>query len=152
MISSKAAEPAAQANGAAAAGAAGGGKNGTDGKDEPKGMSMAADAKAFLTAALDAKSQDGVADKLVDHVLEELTGVEARWLGGVKPVFRKLLEAARNEDLTDARFIAVLEKAAKEMPDLFKKMDAKALSDAFESAMGAACVNGAVQGFMKRKV
>jgi len=86
----------------------------------------------------------------VDNVLEELTGVEAKWLGGVKPYFRKLLLAARDENISDAQFIAVLEKAQKDMPELFAKLDIKALETAFNNAMSPAVVNGAVQGFMKR--
>jgi phage gp29-like protein len=130
-----------------------------DNDDEPPGPKDEKDgkdktdvaAKAFLTAALEAKAHDQVADKLVDNVLEDLTGVEAKWLGAVKPFFRHLVEAARSENLTDAQFIAVLERAQKQMPELFTQLNHQALADTLEAAMGAACVNGAVQGFMKRK-
>ncbi len=108
-------------------------------------------AKEFFAAALEAKAHDAVADKLVDNVLEELGPVEARWLGGVKPYFRKLIDAALDEKLTDAQFIRVLDRAQKEMPELFGKLDVKALQDALEAAMGAACVNGAVQGWVRRR-
>ncbi|MHC1762913.1 MAG: DUF935 family protein [Verrucomicrobiia bacterium] len=108
-------------------------------------------AKAFLSAALEAKANDAVADKLVANVLEDLTGVEAKWLGGVKPFFRDLIEAARDAKLSDAQFIAVLERAQKNMPELFGKLNLQALQDSLEAAMGAACVNGAVQGFMRRR-
>ena len=117
--------------------------------NQPKDTNMAA--KAFADSVLEAKDAS-VADKLISNVLEDLTGVEAKWLGGVKPFFRKLVEAARDENLTDDQFLAALDKAQKDMPELFGKLDKQSLEEAFYSALSAATVNGAIRGFMSRKV
>ena len=93
-------------------------------------------------------------DKLADNVLENLTSVQARWLAGVKPFFRALIERA--DKMTDEQWRtegeAVLAKARRELPELFDKLDADALATAMEEAMGAAVVNGAVKGALKRKI
>lgn len=89
-------------------------------------------------------------DSLVDNVLEGLTGVQARWLGGVKPFFARLVKLAQDDRISDADFVQALEAAQREIPELFDKLDHEALATAMENAMGAACVNGAVKGFLKR--
>ena len=89
-------------------------------------------------------------DKLTDNVIESLTGVEARWLGAVKPFFQKLVATAANEKVTDAEFERVLVQARGQFPELFGKLDKDALAEALEGAMGAACVNGALEGAMRR--
>jgi len=89
-------------------------------------------------------------DKLVDNVLEDLTGIEAKWLAGVKPLFVSLVEAAQNEQLSDAEFARVLERARAQLPELFNQLDHDAIANALEGALGAAVVNGAIQGSMKR--
>ncbi len=92
----------------------------------------------------------GATDKVLDRALEGLTGVAARWLGGVKPFFRGLVAKARDETVSDADFVRALERAAKEMPELFSRLDSKALEEAMEEAMGAAMVNGASRGALRR--
>lgn len=103
------------------------------------------------TDRTDIRAKDA-SEKLTDRVLEDLTGVEAKWLAGVKPFFARLVRLAKDEKLSDAEFIAALEKARREMPELFTKLNAKAVADALEGAMGAACVNGALRGAMVRRV
>jgi phage gp29-like protein len=89
-------------------------------------------------------------DQLINTTLENLTGVSARWLAGVKPFFRKLIQAARDERVTDAELVQTLEAAQKQFPELFNKLNKEALAEALEASMGAACVNGAVKGFLAR--
>jgi phage gp29-like protein len=89
-------------------------------------------------------------DKLTNNVMENLTGVQARWLSGVKPYFRELIAAAKNGDLSDRQFIATLERAQKHFPELFNKLDRTHLAQALEKAMGAAAINGAVGAYMRR--
>lgn len=93
-------------------------------------------------------------DQLTENVLEKLTSVQARWLAGVKPFFRSLIERA--DKMTDEEWRtegeAVLLKARRELPELFDKLDADALAEAMEEAMAAAVVNGAVKGALKRKL
>jgi phage gp29-like protein len=85
-------------------------------------------------------------DKVVDHVLENLTGVEAKWLGVVKPIFARLVAAAQDGKVSDAQFVQVLEQAQQQMPELFRAMDHNALEDALYKSMSAAVVNGALKG------
>jgi phage gp29-like protein len=99
------------------------------------------------SAAIQAKDST---EQLIDHTLENLTGVSARWLAGVKPFFRKLIVAARDERVSDAELVQTLEAAQKEFPELFNKMNKEALAEALEAAMGAAVVNGAVRGYLAR--
>jgi phage gp29-like protein len=104
------------------------------------------------TEARAIRAGNNATDQLIDNTLENLTGVSARWLAGVKPFFKKLIEAARDERVSDAELVQTLEAAQKEFPELFSKLDTKALSDALEASLGAACVNGAVRGYMRRNV
>lgn len=90
-------------------------------------------------------------EKLIDHALEDLTGVEARWLGDVKPFFRELIIKAQSADVSDAEFVRFLEQASKKMPELFGRLDHEAVAGALENAMSAALVNGAAKGFMTRR-
>jgi phage gp29-like protein len=90
-------------------------------------------------------------EQVIENTLESLTGVSAKWLGAVKPFFRKLVQAAQDGSVSDAEFVQALEAAYREMPELFDKLDHDALAEALEASMGAACVNGAVQGYLDRK-
>jgi phage gp29-like protein len=130
-------------------GQATGGIFGGKGTETDENPDPNADAKENGESAT-AKAKSAATEKLSNNVLENLTGVEAKWLGGVKPYFRRLCATALSSQVTDAEFIATLEKARKEMPELFNKLDGKALAKAMEDAMGAAVVNGAVRGAMKR--
>lgn len=141
-------------------GAAGAGGNGSDGNNGGDGMGddKGSD-KGMGNGMADDKGGDkggegmmamGATDKVLDRALEGLTGVAARWLGGVKPFFRGLVAKARDETVSDADFVRALERAAKEMPELFSRLDSKALEEAMEEAMGAAMVNGASRGALRR--
>lgn len=89
-------------------------------------------------------------NKLRNRVLEDLTGVEAKWLGPVKPFFDQLLAYAENDNVTDAELIATIEASAKAMPELFGKMDTKVLADDLERAMTSALVNGVSKGTRRK--
>lgn len=91
-------------------------------------------------------------NQLADHVMESLTGVESRWLAGVRPYFARLIALAQSDRVSDDDFIQALERAALEMPELFDRMDTKALQDAMEAAMGAAVVNGALDASRTRRL
>jgi phage gp29-like protein len=92
-------------------------------------------------------------DETIDRLLESVSGVEARWLGGLKPHYRELVLMARNAS-SDEEFgrqlQAVVDRSARSFPELFGKMDVEFLADRLEGVMGAACVNGAVNGYLKR--
>lgn len=89
-------------------------------------------------------------EKLAENILEDLTGVEAKWLAGAKPFFRRLVALAQSKHVTDADFIEALERAQRQIPELFARLNPQAVQDALERAMGAAVVNGAVDGYLKR--
>ncbi len=115
-----------------------------DGQDDEPSSPATATARAVLVQAKSAQ------EKLAERVLEDLTGVEAKWLAGAKPFFRRLVALAQSKHVTDGDFIEALERAQRQIPDLFDKLDPRAVQDALERAMGAAVVNGAVAGFLKR--
>lgn len=101
------------------------------------------------------QAADGIRDadrKLADAVMESLTGVQAEWLGGARPYFVQLIQAAQSTKISDAEFVRLLEAAAKNVTsELAPLLNTEALAGALDAAMGAAVVNGAVQGWMKRK-
>lgn len=90
--------------------------------------------------------------KLADAVAESITGIEAQWLKGARPWFQRMVAAAQNQNTTDAEFIALIERAQRHLPDeIAPLLDTRSLALAMEKAMGAAAVNGAVQGYLDRK-
>lgn len=123
-------------------------EGGTDTKAEEDAEGKVA---ARFGGSLTPPIQASATDKLIENVLEDLTGIEARWLGGVKPFFRELIVMAKDESITDDQFVAKLKKAQKSFPELFDKLDMDSLAKALEASMGAAVVNGAVQGFLDRR-
>ena len=110
-------------------------------------LTLAGQAKSGGGTCLQARAKDSA---IVNRALEDLTGVSEKWLGEVKPFFHELIAKAKDETLSDADFINALAKAKNQIPELFHKLDAAALAKSFESAMGAAAVNGAVRGALDR--
>jgi phage gp29-like protein len=90
-------------------------------------------------------------DQLIERTLEDLTDVQAKWLGGLKPPLHRLIALAESKNVSDADFIAAAEKLVKEMPELFTKLKPQALAKHLEGALGAAVINGALQAAMKRR-
>ena len=93
------------------------------------------------------RAEPGPRDKLLNSVMEDVTGVSEAWLAPVKPAFVQLVSKAMDESVTDEDFERAIAKAANTMPELFDKLDTKVLQDAMERNMGAAMVNGAVKRF-----
>lgn len=81
-------------------------------------------------------------DRLSAAVLEGLTGVSRQWLGPVRPFFDRLAALAMSNTVTDEDFLAALEKARAELPELFEVLDTQALEEAFEEAVGSAMLAG----------
>jgi len=75
-------------------------------------------------------------------VLERVTGVASEWLGPVRPFFDRLAALSMSKTVTDADFIAALEKAAGELPELFDRLDTETLQLAMEDAMRRAARGG----------
>jgi phage gp29-like protein len=81
-------------------------------------------------------------EQLSGAVLEGLTGVSAEWLRPVRPFFERLAALAMSKHVTDADFLAALEQAQAQLPELFDLLDAGALQTAFERAIGSAMLAG----------
>jgi len=104
-------------------------------------------------AVVQAGGQSPADRKLADAVAESVTGIEAQWLGGARPWFAHMIAAARSETVTDAEFLQLIERAQRHLPEqIAPLLNTKALALAMEKNMGAAMVNGAVQGWLARKV
>lgn len=86
-------------------------------------------------------------DQLSASVMEGLTGVTKEWLSPVKPFFDRLAALAMSKHVTDEDFIVALEKAQKQLPELFDKLDTEALQTAFENAIGSAMLAGGVSRY-----
>ena len=84
-------------------------------------------------------------DKLTDSVMEQLTGVNAEWLGPVRPIFDKMISLAESEEVSDEELKKAVETLAEEMPELFDQINHEALQEALEEAMGSAAANGAFE-------
>ena len=99
-------------------------------------------AKAGTVDAFD-RAEPGARDKLLNTVIEDVTGVSEKWLAPVKPAFVQLINKAMDEDLSDEDFERAISKASNSMPEMFEDLDTNALQEAMERNMGAAMVNGA---------
>ena len=93
------------------------------------------------------RAEPGPRDKLLNNVIEDITGVSEAWFAPVKPAFVQLVSKAMDDKVSDADFERAVNKAASTMPELFDKLDTRVLQDAMERNMGAAMVNGAVKRF-----
>ena len=83
--------------------------------------------------------------RLAEKVLEDLTDVQAQWLGNATPIVTDLIDKANDPNLSDQDFISAVQKMAHSMPVLFDKLDHKALAKAIEKATGAAIMNGMIE-------
>jgi phage gp29-like protein len=79
---------------------------------------------------------------LVQHVLENVTGVSSEWTRPVKPYFRTLCKLAMDESVTDKDFEHALRQAQAHLPELFSELNTQKLIDAMESSMSTAFING----------
>jgi phage gp29-like protein len=86
-------------------------------------------------------------DQLSASVLEGLTGVSREWLSTVRPAFDRLAALAMSKTVSDEDFISALEKAQRDMPELFDLLNTEALQTAFEDAIGSAALAGSVSRY-----
>ena len=77
--------------------------------------------------------------------MEGLTGINAEWLGPVRPVFDKMISLAQSDEISDQQLAEAVEKLSEEMPELFDQINHEALQTALEEAMGSAAANGAFE-------
>lgn len=109
---------------------------GPDGKPLPVEAADASTVKESLTV-----------DQLSTAVLEGLTGVSREWLSPVRPFFARLAALAMSKQATDEDFLAALEKAQTQLPEIFDLMDTQALEEAFSDAIGSAALAGSVRRY-----
>lgn len=104
-----------------------------------------------MVQAADGRDGKGGDDGLMASVKARLPQVKARWLGGAKPVFERLVQAAQSERVSDAELTQMIERTRKDIPEMHAMLDGDAIKDSLEGAMGAAMVNGAVAGAERRQ-
>ena len=115
----------------------------------PTPPTAGADEKPAKARLIVAKSAN---DRLLDHVLEDLTGVQENWLGPIKPFFARLLEYAKNDNVTDAELAATIEAAANTMPELASSLNTEAVRAALERGMASSLINGVSRGVKDRRI
>jgi phage gp29-like protein len=104
---------------------------------------------ALQVAAADAMRP--AIEELSENVLEGLTGVAREWLEPVVPFFEDLARLSLSGEVSDADFIAALEAAQRELPELFDRLDTQALEEAFSEAIGSAMLAGSVARYDEPK-
>lgn len=113
-------------------------------------LMMAHRMPSTTVAAADASptvKQPLTVDRLSGAVLEGLTGVAKEWLSPVRPVFERLAALAMSNTVTDADFLAALEKSQRDMPELFEVLNKGALEEAFMNAISSAALAGSVSRY-----
>ncbi|YCM47032.1 DUF935 family protein (plasmid) [Verrucomicrobiaceae bacterium 227] len=93
------------------------------------------------------QAQPTTLDELSSEVLENLTGVTKEWLRPVRPTFERLAALAMSKQVSDEDFIGALDKAQREMPELFDRLDSEVLEKSFTEAIGSAMIAGSVSRY-----
>ncbi len=106
--------------------------------------------RQFVRAKAGDPATQSATDKLVSNVLENLSGVEAKWLGGIKPIFADLVAKAKDPGVSDADLIKAIDTAQAQFPELFGKLDVESLAGEMEKAMTSGLVNGVSRGFIRK--
>jgi phage gp29-like protein len=120
-------------------------------KPQPQPSLFAGDNMTQAKAIISAKVADSeVPERLMENVLERVTGVNHQWLAPVKPFFQAIVAKALDSHISDDDFRKTLEDARRALPELFDRLDSKAVQNALEGAMGAAMVNGAIKRDLTR--
>jgi hypothetical protein len=79
---------------------------------------------------------------LVRQAVARVVGARERWLAPVQQELDNLVKAIQNESLDDQALVRFAEQTARNLPDLFAKMDINALADALDDSLWAATVKG----------
>jgi phage gp29-like protein len=82
------------------------------------------------------------AQEIVTAAVAESIGARRRWLEPVQEQIDRLVQAAMSGEVSDADLARFAEECAREMPDLFARMDIGALAESINRALGAATVAG----------
>lgn len=118
----------------------------TGGQQPPEEPSH--ETKARLEAS-DNRTQSAIStiDQLSANVLEDLTGVTKEWLSPVRPFFERLAALAMSKTVSDEDFAEALEKAQRELPELFDRFNTEVLQESLERAIGSAMIAGSVRRY-----
>ena len=84
-------------------------------------------------------------EKLQAATRAELPRAAVAWLAAARTPLETLTMAALNPSITDADFLAMVEKFSAALPGLMEKMDHSAIATLMENAMGASMANGIAQ-------
>lgn len=82
-------------------------------------------------------------DKLLNAVIEDVTGVADQYTKPLQPVFAKLLSQIQDGKLSDEDLIKALESAEMALPGMLDEFDHVSLSQSIENTMSSASINGA---------
>jgi hypothetical protein len=94
----------------------------------PVGPAFAKDAVVDAASRAEPTSRD----KLLNNVIEDVTGVSEQWLAPVKPAFMQLVNKALSDDVSDEDLEQAITRAADTMPEMFDQLNTKALQEAME--------------------
>ena len=86
-------------------------------------------------------------DELSANVLQDLTGVTKEWLSPVRPYFERLAALAMSKQVSDEDFVEALEKAQREIPELFDQLNVSVMQGSLEKAIGSAMIAGSVSRY-----
>lgn len=120
-------------------------KSGMEKEDEIEDVKK--DEKADKLDAADQSGKRSTIEQLTANALEELTGVTKEWLAPVRPTFERLAALSMSKHVSDDDFLQALQKAQKEMPELFDRLNVKALEDSFKKSIGTAMISGSVSRY-----
>lgn len=84
-------------------------------------------------------------ESLVENIGQGLTGVARKWLGPIKPSLMRLVKLAQDGRVSDADFIAELEKMQRSAPDMMGMLDAESLEDSIMQAVSTAALLGSTE-------
>lgn len=101
--------------------------------------------------AVQAQAADTTDERYAAAVAESVTGVERKWLEGVRPFFLDLVKKAQDPKVTEEEFLQIVSAAKRRIgPELAGSINTQSLALAMERNMGGALVNGALKGWTER--
>lgn len=100
------------------------------------------EAQAPTPASTDVANSAADMQKLLTDSLAAALGVRTNALSALDTYFAQLAEKAQDEKLSDDDFTALMEAAARELPELFSDTMATDMAKELEAAMGTATLQG----------
>ncbi len=85
-------------------------------------------------------------EALITAALAELPSVQDRWLAPLREWYQATLTAVASPLLRDDEVLHLVELRLAQLPELLKQLDASAVVNSLEAAMGSAVVSGIAEG------